>query len=78
MILPPPSKHRRPMPLASALYILWPKTLDELDRIKALGLKGVKLHPDYQRFLVDDPRCIPIYEKISRLGLITVFHTGLD
>ena len=21
-------------------------------------------HPDYQRFLVDDPRCIPIYEKI--------------
>ena len=52
--------------------------LDELDRIKALGLKGVKLHPDYQRFLVDDPRCIPIYEKISRLGLITVFHTGLD
>jgi len=27
---------------------------------------------------VDDPRCIPIYEKISRLGLITVFHTGLD
>ena len=52
--------------------------LDELDRIKALGLKGVKLHPDYQHFLVDDPRCIPVYEKISRLGLITVFHTGLD
>lgn len=52
--------------------------LDELDRIHALGLKGIKLHPDYQQFFVDDPRCIPVYEKISRLGLITVFHTGLD
>lgn len=52
--------------------------LDELDRIHALGLKGIKLHPDYQQFLVDDERCFPVYEKISRLGLITVFHTGLD
>lgn len=52
--------------------------LDELDRIQSLGLKGVKLHPDYQHFFVDDPRCIPVYEKISRLGLVTVFHTGLD
>ena len=52
--------------------------LDELDRIHALCLKGVKLHPDYQHFFVDDDRCVPVYEKISRLGLITVFHTGLD
>jgi predicted TIM-barrel fold metal-dependent hydrolase len=26
---------------------------DELERIKELGLKGVKLHPDYQGFNVD-------------------------
>ena len=52
--------------------------LYELERIKALGLKGVKLHPDYQGFSVDDERLIPIYKKISSLGLITVFHAGLD
>ncbi len=52
--------------------------LEELERIKALGLKGVKLHPDYQGFNVDDDRLIPVYKKISSLGLITVFHAGFD
>ena len=51
---------------------------EELDRIKELGLKGVKLHPDYQGFSVDDEKMIPIYKKISKLGLITVFHAGYD
>jgi len=52
--------------------------LDELDRIKSLGLKGVKLHPDYQGFNVDDEKMKPIYKKISELGLITLFHAGFD
>lgn len=52
--------------------------LYELERIKALGLKGVKLHPDYQGFAVDDEKMKPIYKKISALGLITVFHAGQD
>ena len=51
---------------------------EELERIKSLGLKGVKLHPDYQRFFVDDIKMKPIYKKISELGLITIFHAGLD
>ncbi len=55
-----------------------PDALDELEHIKALGLKGVKLHPDYQGFHVDDPKMKPIYRKISSLGLITVFHAGVD
>lgn len=52
--------------------------LFELERIKALGLKGVKLHPDYQGFFVDDEKMKPIYKKISDLGLITIFHAGFD
>ena len=55
-----------------------PNALEELERIKALGLPGVKLHPDYQGFAVDDPRMKPIYRKISDLGLVTLFHAGLD
>lgn len=51
---------------------------DELERIKSLGLKGVKLHPEYQNFEVDEPRMKPIYQKIASLGLITVFHAGQD
>ncbi len=54
------------------------EAFEELERIKELGLKGVKLHPDYQGFAVDDLRLKPLYRKISELGLITVFHAGLD
>lgn len=52
--------------------------MEELERIKELGLKGIKFHPEYQNFYVDDPKMKPIYQKISRLGLITLFHAGLD
>lgn len=60
---------------------VYPKSEDalfELERIKALGLKGVKLHPDYQGFQADDPDLRPLYRKISSLGLITLFHAGFD
>ena len=33
-----------------------PDALEELERIKAAGLKGVKLHPEYQCFYVNDER----------------------
>ncbi len=52
--------------------------LQELERLKEAGIKGVKLHPDYQDFFVDDDKMLPIYEKIASLGLITVFHAGVD
>ncbi len=55
-----------------------PDALEELDRIKGLGLKGVKLHPDFQEFYIDDPKMDGIYQKISDLGLIVSFHAGFD
>lgn len=55
-----------------------PDALEELERIADAGLKGVKLHPEYQRFYVNDERMKPIYRKISRLGLITMLHAGQD
>ncbi len=55
-----------------------PDALDELERLKSAGIKGVKLHPEYQRFYVDDEKMQPIYHKIASLGLITLFHIGYD
>lgn len=52
--------------------------LEELERIKSLGLKGVKLHPDYQNFFADEERLYPIYSKCAELGLPVIFHAGLD
>ena len=55
-----------------------PDAADELRRIKALGLKGIKLHPDYQKFFADDEKVFPLYTLAAELGLITVFHAGVD
>lgn len=52
--------------------------VDELHRIHALGLKGVKLHPDYQEFFVNDPHIFPVYEAAAELGLPITFHAGRD
>ncbi len=55
-----------------------PDALNELERLAENGIKGVKLHPDYQDFFVDDKKMFPIYEKIASLGLVTLFHCGFD
>jgi len=52
--------------------------LPHIDRIKAEGFKGIKMHPYYQQFFLDDPKLYPAYEKISDLGLILIMHTGFD
>lgn len=57
------------------LYSAWE---EELERINDLGLKGIKFHPDYQNFYVDDKHLFPLYEKASQLGLIIIFHAGVD
>ena len=50
----------------------------EVERIKSLGLCGVKFHSEYQKFCPHEERMFPIYEKIAELGLIAVFHGGWD
>lgn len=50
----------------------------ELDYIKELGLKGVKIHPDYQGVMIDDVRSMRIIEYADALGLIIVTHAGVD
>ena len=55
-----------------------PNAVDMLHKLKAAGIKGVKLHPDYQDFMVDDERLKPIYAACEELGLIVAFHAGRD
>lgn len=49
-----------------------------LDTVKAYGLPGIKLHPDYQGFFVDDESTYPMLEYAARLGLVIVYHAGSD
>ncbi|MGI6037731.1 MAG: amidohydrolase family protein [Limnochordia bacterium] len=49
-----------------------------LDEITAYGFQGIKLHPDYQGFFVDDDLYFPLYEAIFQRDLILTFHAGVD
>jgi len=50
----------------------------ELDRLLSAGIRGVKLHPDYVRVELSDPRYDEILSLLSERGMFTVVHTGFD
>jgi uncharacterized protein len=50
----------------------------EIARLAALGLRGFKLHPEFQVFHPDDDRMAPIYEAALAHGLVVFFHAGAD
>lgn len=66
-ILPFPSVHPRD-----------PEAADHVRAIHACGLRGIKLHPYYQDFDLDDPRLDPIYAALQETGLVLLCHTGFD
>ena len=50
----------------------------ELNRLKELGFKGIKVHPVYQDTDIDDMKYLRIFERAAELDLIVVTHAGLD
>ncbi len=55
-----------------------PDALDRVARIKDGGFRGIKFHPYYQNFSIDEDRLFPIYKRIASEGLIVLMHTGFD
>lgn len=51
---------------------------EEIDYVAELGLKGLKFHPEYQNFVVDDESMMKRYEYALGKGLILIFHAGFD
>ena len=47
----------------------------EVERVLAAGLKGIKLHPDCQRFDIDDPRLFALYD-MAEGRFPVVLHMG--
>lgn len=47
----------------------------ELQRLITLGMKGIKLHPDFQGFDIDDKKMLPIYEMLQD-RLPVLIHVG--
>ncbi len=50
----------------------------EIIRIVSLGLRGIKLHPDFQLFDIDDNKAIQMYRLAAKYDLPILFHMGDD
>ena len=46
--------------------------------LKSIGIKGVKIHPDYQSTYIDDDGYVEILKCAKKYDLIVVTHSGVD
>jgi hypothetical protein len=51
---------------------------NEIAFLKSAGIKGIKLHPEYQQFDPADNNVFGIYEECAANGIIVLFHAGVD
>jgi predicted TIM-barrel fold metal-dependent hydrolase len=51
---------------------------EEIEFIAKNGIKGIKLHAEYQDFFPDEERVQSIYEACRKNNLIILFHAGVD
>lgn len=49
-----------------------------LNEVKAMELKGIKIHPDYQKVEFDDERYLRIMDYAANLDLAIITHAGED
>lgn len=51
---------------------------EKLHMLAQGGMKGIKLHPAYQKTDLDDPSMMRIIDAASQEGLVVLIHAGLD
>ena len=49
-----------------------------LNEVADAGFRGIKLHPYYQGFRLDDPRVVPFFSAMRDAGLMVIVHCGID
>lgn len=55
-----------------------PDPVARVHEVAAAGFRGIKLHPYYQEFVLDDERLFPLYEAVCAEGLVLGMHAGFD
>jgi uncharacterized protein len=55
-----------------------PDCAEKLKITKNEGFNGIKLHPYYQDFMLDEDRMLRLFELTCKENLIAVVHTGYD
>ncbi|HEX8521215.1 MAG TPA: amidohydrolase family protein [Tepidisphaeraceae bacterium] len=50
---------------------------EQVQEIRALGLRGIKLHPNTQKFDILSPQAVEVYAAAQDENLFISFHTGV-
>ena len=58
------------------MYLGYENFKEELLRLKDNNIKGIKLHPDFQKFDFNDEGLFPIYDLLSELNMFVLTHAG--
>lgn len=70
-------KSERIFPLGS-VHPFSENAVKEVESFYNSGIKGIKLHPMYQNFAINDKRVFPVYETIGKLNMFVIIHAGYD
>lgn len=60
----------------AAIHPDYPDLPQLAEEVRNLGLKGFKIHPDMQRFALDDPAALAMFDVVRASGLPILIHTG--
>lgn len=52
--------------------------ISDIEKLYANGIKGIKIHNEYQGVDILDRLYYPAYELCQKLGMIIIFHAGRD
>ena len=70
------AKYPEMFPIASVHPYDDQAALDELQRIAALGVTMIKLHPHTQQFAITDPRVAALCSLAGKLGMVVLFDNA--
>ena len=60
------------------IHPLCENIFEKMKYLKDNGIKGVKIHPDYQGEFIDHEGYIEILESAKKLDMIVITHSGID
>jgi predicted TIM-barrel fold metal-dependent hydrolase len=58
------------------MHVDFEDKIGEAKRITELGLRGIKIHPDTQKYNMDDERMLELYDYIREMKIPLLIHTG--
>ena len=58
------------------LHAAYENYKEELRWMREHGIFGVKIHPEFQHFVLDDERLFPMFEEMERNDMFLIAHMG--